>query len=420
MRNLERIIAKVKTLDTQHMSFDSQGKLYIKNTRIDLTNSPEKTTLPIISKPSFLAPLLHPEDRLVRKNIHTWVLELLTFTKAWQETTEHDYKHLAMLFNLSSFLHLAIGNINNAERLCRKQIDFFLQQSKKEYTLLKYIVQPWINLGRLDRLKGNYELALTKFEILKNLLKPNSIVDRDIFHVDAAYLLASIGMDKEVQQVIKTCSLIEPIKTSLATRAYSETLNKIESIRHEKENVTYASFFDEVEIIVHAGLGKVAEAKRICILALEHVPPHLLHIFLLRQAEIALLENNTTASELLVTIVKFIMYLEPLNIDANHVFFSLKVAQLLLKNGHTSLAKNVYQKAFQLAQHMGDELYIIESLEGLQKITQENLYKRLLYNYVSNSSYQQILQRYPDMIKAKMITNINDKCKQLFNRLMAL
>lgn len=414
MRDLDMIVAKIKALDPNKISFDNRGNLYIRNYESNSLLLEDKKPLSAISKTFSLAPLLHPEDRLTRKNIHTWLLELLTLTNEWQ----YDYKQLAMLFNLTSFLHMAIGNLNAAERLCRKQIDYFIQQSKKESTLLKFIIQPWINLGRLDRIKGDYELAYHKFSLLANLSGNNN--DVNLFHVDTNYLLASIGLDEEVQQVIKTCSIIEPIKTSLAAKSYLETLNKIELARADKKNHPYASLFDEVEIISYAHLNKMTEAKITCQEALRSAPPHLYHLFLFRQAEIALLENDTAASEILITLVKFITYLEVDKIDANHILFCLKVGQLLQKNNHASLAKNVFQKSFQLAQSFGDELFSIECLEGLQKLTSDNLYKRLLNNYISNSAYQHIVHRYPGAIKPKMMAHINDKCKQLFNRLMAL
>ncbi|MDW5416186.1 hypothetical protein R6242_06320 [Iodobacter sp. CM08] len=116
----------------------------------------------------FYPPLLVSSDRLVRHPLNEWSSRLLSsFYKSI-----HNVDVVLPIMNQLALIETCRGNYGGAFEICVAQINFLKNLSKKNKSTqyLPAIIQPWINIARMDRWQ-NKEINST--EIYKSMSPDN-------------------------------------------------------------------------------------------------------------------------------------------------------------------------------------------------------------------------------------------------------
>lgn len=335
--------------------------------------------------------LLQPEDRVIRKNILIWVDEINLMLENYltENNLIDNVDKFVICLNLASLIFCSTGNIEKARSLCYLQIDLFVTLSKSNHHYLKYVFQPWINLGRIDRIIGDYDLALSKFEKLTLIDRMYKFIQIGGHIIENKILLEAIESDVNIQNVIHTCSLTERIKTHLAAKQYKKIIDDLTISRFR--NNSLAGYVYEANIIAETKQNNLYKAQKIVFDALNNTPKHLMHIFLLRYAEISQENNESNREMLFQKLCELIEYYETHAHDINHVFFSVKTAGQFAKYGYHHLSEHAYKKSFKMANKMQDEILMIESLKGLSE-------NEKLSELLNKSSYSNLQVKYSNYI----------------------
>jgi len=162
--------------------------------------------------------LFFPEDRIIKKPISDWVEELTI--KAEQTRKKDDTiteaGTIAEILNQSALIYFSLGQYEAAKEICYLQINYFININKKapNLHLLKYVMQPWVNLCRLDRAAGNINDLLKKLYQVAN----------------ARQLLHALRSDPEFYSVLLLSRLLEPVKAYLKFNRYHELLRLLKNI----------------------------------------------------------------------------------------------------------------------------------------------------------------------------------------------
>lgn len=428
MTNIPKIIHLLQKINKNSLSFNPPGQLIVRFTKQNfslpltlLDSGYNKLTLP--AQNLILNNLLYPEDRIIRKDITLWLSELLNQADAvaLQSHPENYFTQLATLFNLSALLFCFIGQLQRAKDLCKKQFDIFYQLTQQNAQLARYLFQPWINLGRIDRMSGLFDQALEKFSLL-NRLKENSTLTFDQYALPSATLLAAIRIDKTVLNAVKLCSFLEPIKTKLAAKRYAGIQFSVADYGRKK-NLTLLSIAYEAAIIACAKLGRLHEALYLTQVAINEASPHLMQIFLLHQADIFFLLNDERAAQNYQQISHLVAYSAKYPLDINRALFAASAAGQFLQKGFVDLAYSTYKTALFFAEKLADQLLMVECLEALLKLKNKAIWAKQLRNIIQQTGYAAILQRYPRSplrLNKNLANSREEKANILFNKLMTI
>lgn len=370
----------------------------------------------------FYKSFLYPEDRAPRKNLAIWINEL---------TNELDYikdnissginaDKLSRLMNLTSLVHCSMGNIEDAQTICYKQIEYFVRLSKDDISLLHYCIQPWINLARIDRILNRFDQAKEKLEIFKLLDGDTKKISILHHQIERSSLVDAINGHLETKNVVKTCSFFDVIKIYLTANRYQEMVDLAENYLGDAalKGIAY-----EAAIIGYISMKNTKKAFDVAQSALINISPKLLHIFLFRQAELHIIDNNKKFEEIFFKLFELIKYYEGCNAYIQNAVFSAKVAGQFLKYGFNRLANDSLEIAILLAKRSNDELLIIECLEGLVKFDDFGIYKKSLKTVLENTGYISVINKYSMQDKnnsAESFIVLTKNANLLFNSLQSI
>lgn len=113
-------------------------------------------------------PLINPADRIVRKPLQAWRAELVQTLREAIRTSNVNPENLAPCFNQLALLEAFQGNTAGALLACQAQIRFLqriAQQPGNEHYLY-LVVQPWINVLRLERWSNKLDSSLALYSEL--------------------------------------------------------------------------------------------------------------------------------------------------------------------------------------------------------------------------------------------------------------
>ena len=173
--------------------------------------------------------LLHSTDQVIRLPLNLWADKLIRVSQR-SDTTSDVVEHIediAINFNQASLVFASYGWLDIARETCLSSIKFYYALTDKynDTRFLKYIIQPWINIGRLDRLTHNYSDAIDKFMLLSSLGYDEEVKEDSTMGMvcKAARLLEKTK--GHLGNLIKSAPVIETIKTYLAAHNYEAIIS---------------------------------------------------------------------------------------------------------------------------------------------------------------------------------------------------
>ena len=308
--------------------------------------------------------LLHPDMRIQRLPLDSWAQSELLKLPAYQcqaDIVTHLDQLVASL-NCIPLLLLFYGDVVGAQFVCQKTILFFAQLAERlgKNSLLGYVVQPWINLGRLDRLMGKSEAALKKFQCLHDRVDGAAGVEAIL----QTALQLSDSMNAEQLAVVKHCAVLEPIKSLLVDKAYAALLVNYGVQANESAADPAISLMTEAVIIAYMQQNAYAEALALALAAYDACLPALLPVYLFRLVELSHIfgESEIAKNEALKLYHLYSNMLAS-NADYHELPFAFELSLLLHKLGLNTEAEQLIFAVLVANEVYNDELGVIQCLE---------------------------------------------------------
>lgn len=391
MNKQERISNLLHNIDIAKIRLNKAGHAVIKSKHPFNITKAFNTSINIIPK-DILVKLLHPEDRIPRKNIALWVKELNNiFENVHDGLTISD--NLSTIYNQTSLLLCLTGEIERARDLCNKQIALAITCAKDDPEKIKYILQPLINLGRLERLQCNHLEALKIFDLLKSITNSRPIEFKN-FSICPKGLINIINNSEIFSNLITMCKILEPIKTYLAMGDFRLIIELCDKLAGGNEHEKLKTIAYEALIISHICLGQYQKSYDLTIEALSIFPASIEHIFLIRQMELLHFCKDSKVKSLISKLINFIIYEHKYSLDVNFAYFVSEFGLKLVKMGFIEEAIEVTTIAINAAEDIQDEpltILCLDTLHRLKPNTETNL--RLL-KLISNTNYKFITNRF--------------------------
>ena len=199
--------------------------------------------------------LLVPRDRPARPPLPAWVGEV---ERALDEVpgADPDSGALAACFRQAARIERYFGRLHLAEALCGAHLQWVRDESARrgDPALLGLALDPWIELGRLDRLAGKEEASLRKLSRLP-AARGSASIALGAVEIRAADWPAIRAARPGIDAALDTTWIVESLQTMLAAKSFQRALAfAAREARDPADDA--ASFLAEARIVVHCHLGR--------------------------------------------------------------------------------------------------------------------------------------------------------------------
>jgi hypothetical protein len=201
--------------------------------------------------------LLVPLDRAPRRPVDAWTRDLhgrLLRTRSGERRVLDYAETLAGIGNNAGLIAAFQGERDRARMLCERQMAWQHRMGRRARApeVERHAVQPWINLGRLDALDGDWEGALARFAKLV-ARGGNARLCLDLMQISRQGEAAS-GFGTLLYYVY----VVDSLKALLLNRRWAEVLDFAQ--RCERRDETAAAALDEAQVVAWCRLGEPARA----------------------------------------------------------------------------------------------------------------------------------------------------------------
>lgn len=338
-----RIVIRPK-IDTNYLHLGCEEHALIKNKKL-LNNK-----------------LINPEDRIVRQPILTWIARLQS---RLDQVTGHpsDAGQIAEIFNQAGLIMQSIGQSDLARNLCYEQISLFRNWSGTYPLLLKYIVQPWINLSRLDRYASHHAAAIHKLQCLVNYDLTDVLTSEN--HLS---LKDSIESCDIIKDVIRFCGVVDLLKTYLMAEQYELIIDKF-NLDQSQSNKIIDAFICEARAIAFANTQSEQTALMELVYAKTRISPVRLPIFLIRECEFFINRNAVDQIPLQLDSVKMHLMnvLQQNSVNINDIIIALHFCDSLIAMADWQGVIQLGQECYKAACLLSDEVLQATAIITLAK-----------------------------------------------------
>jgi tetratricopeptide (TPR) repeat protein len=385
-KNREKAAQFLNAVDKNDISYDKKGRLIVRsNHGLQHSRNDIYKLIATDARPKDVIKnkMIHPEDRIVRRPLSGWASELASMLREIA-AVRHKQKYaakIAEIYNNSALIFLSLGDIKSARELCYSQIQLFITSSHvlKLVDHVKFVIQPWINLSRIDRLEGDLPAAIKKLELLNLHDKAEVVLGNSRVLSDS--LKKALSADEEMNQIVKTCCLFEPIKAYMYEKKYHDMRQFIE-IKQTSILRSHQAYLQEAMIVALVNTGRIKDAVDVLCQALVSSHPGVMHVFKLREAEIKGVVSPTNECdddvEPLYKLSKRL--LEAKYINVNDILFALHTVHVMVLHQRQQDAAKLAYFCLQAAYSLNDELLIAESLSVLFKLAERVEVRKVIEN----------------------------------------
>lgn len=210
---------------------------------------------------------LEPLDLPVFVPLRDWASHILGSLaryapQAGSETLDaHSYAGVSGCFNQAGLIETCFGRMGHAATICELALEWLTKWLPRtgDLSLARLAFQPYINLGRLERITGDTDCALERFAKLRL-----STVHRVPFmlgpmRVSRQYWDAMRSAKPAIAGLFVTVSAVESVKTLLKAKRYSAVLEYIADKRG-LEDTAANDAFTEAAALAWTATGRPDQA----------------------------------------------------------------------------------------------------------------------------------------------------------------
>jgi hypothetical protein len=233
--------------------------------------------------------LLTPHERPLRLPLPRWAREVwgrLEEALAWEAARPGGgCQQMVRCFNESALIELLYGRKEPAQQLCLAALRWVpaISAQSRQPALLRFIVQPFVNLSRLDRMAGRWEVALEKLDAVRRLSLGQPVTLNGIV-ITRSHVEAFSASDPEFLSSLESMYLIDALKTALRAGQY-DRIPQFAAAHRNPRGVALQDFLDEAAIMASCQKGDLEDALRRVELRCQQLGPNRA-IFQLRRAEL--------------------------------------------------------------------------------------------------------------------------------------
>jgi hypothetical protein len=313
--------------------------------------------------------LLLPHDRIARAPLGAWAARLLERADRCRRecrTLRQVGEELSTVGNNAALAAAHRGDGAMAWRLCELQIRHFDRLARRSGNpeLRMLTVQPWVNIGRLEALRGDWQAALARFA---RLTAPGADGRLCLGTVRVGPGEAALPQRREgFGEFLRTVYVVDSLRALLQARRWAEVeifARKLAS----GERTGLAAFAREAMVVAACQQGDLDRAREIAETAGREMRGWFRAVFRLRLAEVHACAGDTDlAVPALAAIAGVVTQLSPeRKSDVNTLYVTSRLAQACVDAGLDNDACAVARDVFDGARTADDEGFQIEALRIL-------------------------------------------------------
>jgi hypothetical protein len=314
--------------------------------------------------------LLLPQARIPRIPLAEWA-ETLSRRLARCRTAFLPPRELALevagISNNAALLAALHGDRDQAWTLCERQIEWQHRCSRRvgDPAIAAHGVQPFVNLGRLEALAGNWEEALARFARLKGY-RSEGEVDLGQVCVERAGWQAVSGSREDFDRLLENMYVVDSLKALLQNRRFEEALVFTAELRPQirPELLLLAR---EAEVVAWSWIGRHRHARRVAEDAARETRAWERAVFRLRLGETLGASGDVEgAATALRPLAEVAAQLSPgRRRDLQVLYVLVRLVGACAETGLVEAATAVARAAYEGARATGDEVFQIECLRFL-------------------------------------------------------
>jgi hypothetical protein len=328
-------------------------------------------TAPAAPAAAISTALLLPSDRIARAPLTAWAGRLLERVERCQRERRTLWglgEELATVCNNAALIAAHRGDARTAWTLCELQVRHFdrLARRARQEDLATLTVQPWVNIGRLEALRGDWEAALARFARLNHK------------GADGRLCLGTVRVgpgEHELPQrkegfeaFLQTVYVVDSLKALLQARRWEEVDPFVRPLSLA-DRPGLAAFAREAQVVAAARRGDLDRARELAVETGRAQQGWFRAVFRLRLAEAQALSGETAeAAELLTSLAEVTGKLsDEAKSTLNVLYVTSRLAAACHEAGLDEAACAVARDVYEGGRAAGDEVFQIEALEVLAR-----------------------------------------------------
>lgn len=226
--------------------------------------SPTPSGAPERPAPAIAGTLLLPQDRIAREPLSCWASRLMAELEQERRAEWLAREHAAVLGGIGNNAALIAahqGHSDTARAICEAQLGCQLRWAGKtgDAAISGHAMQPWINLGRLDAIAGEWEAALARFAAFAGA-RAGAPLRLGAVQTDGVAWQVIGDTPAEFAEFTERVRIVESLKALLGNRRWAEVLAFAEEVPPEL-GVGTARLVREARIVALAQAGRHMEAE---------------------------------------------------------------------------------------------------------------------------------------------------------------
>jgi tetratricopeptide (TPR) repeat protein len=238
---------------------------------------------------SMVREILTPQDRPVRLRLEEWATARLGDLAHLKENAAYHEPEICGsivdCYNEAALIEVYYGRQAHATNLCHAAMKWVADVVKDSgnAACYRFAIQPYVNLGRLDRIAKRWQESLDKFKVADEVSRGNPVAFGPIV-IDPLSLEQMASTFPDVT-VLESIYILDTLKTLLKAEWYGMVLDYFpnwESI----PNLVHRDFICEAFLVALAGLEEYDRALELSGQCLHNSQGRNRLVFLYRRAEI--------------------------------------------------------------------------------------------------------------------------------------
>ena len=318
--------------------------------------------------------LLLPGERIPRLPLERWASRLATDLDQTRKTARRIRvlaREVAVLANNTALVATVQGQRGVARQQCEQQVNWHhrLGRRSRDPGLCGHAVQPWVNIGRLESLSGDWRASLNRFAHL-NAYRTTDELRLGKVRIGRTGWEAVAASRTEFQQMLDAINVIDSLKTLLTNGRFEDVLTFTSRLGTQFGEILLRRS-DEAMIVARCRLGDFEGACDLATAAAKQVRGWERAVFGVRLGEVlACAGDHRRAASLLGSVSATVACVSPEKKgELQSLYMLLRLCtvcgEIGLDDHMLALARDIYNGASKA----DDEVFQIESLRILAEHT---------------------------------------------------